>query len=106
MMIHGTDELRVCQNRLSELEARAEQIVTHPQKSRRVKEMEMAGVRGMIAQLQQELQAYELAQIQHSIHTLRDELQGIEIAKLPFAIQKTLDVLEEVTHVLQPAVSL
>jgi hypothetical protein len=46
---------------------------------------------------------YELTRIQHSIHTLRDELQGIEAAKLPSVIQKTLDVLEEVTHVLQPA---
>jgi len=29
-------------------------------------------------------------------------LQGIEAAKLPSVIQKTLDVLEEVTHILQP----
>lgn len=70
--------------------------------SRRVKEMEQAGVHGMVEQLQREIQAYELARIQHSIHILRDELQGIEAAKLPSVIQKTLDVLEEVTHVLQP----
>lgn len=48
------------------------------------------------------LDTYELARIQHSIHILRDELQGIEVAKLPSVIQKTLDVLEEVTHILQP----
>ena len=97
------DELSICQRRLLDLQTRAEQIVTHPQKSRRVKEMELAGVHGMIEQLQREIQAYELARIQHAIHTLRDELQGIEAAKLPSVIQKTLDVLEEVTHVLQPA---
>lgn len=56
----------------------------------------------MVEQLQREIQAYELARIQHSIHILRDELQGIEAAKLPSVIQKTLDVLEEVTHILQP----
>ena len=103
-MIQNADELRICQHRLLELQARAEQIVSHPQKSRRVKEMELAGVRGMVEQLQREIQAYELARIQHSIHTLRDELQGIEAAKLPAVIRKTLDVLEEVTHVLQPTV--
>ena len=103
-MIQNADELRICQGRLIDLQARAEQIVTHPQKSRRVKEMELAGVRGMIEQLQQEIQTYELARIQHSIHTLRDELQGIEAAKLPAVIQKTLDVLEEVTHILEPTV--
>jgi len=102
MTIYDTNEFQVCQNRLSELEARAEQIITHPQKSRRVKEMEMAGIRGMIEQLQREIQAYELAQIQHSIHALRDELQGVETTRLPDVIQKTLDVLEEMTHVMQP----
>ena len=101
-MIQNADELRICQRRLLELQTRAEQIVTHPQKSRRVKEMELAGVHGMVEQLQREIQAYELARIQHSIHILRDELQSIEAAKLPSVIQKTLDVLEEVTHVLQP----
>lgn len=101
-MIQNADELRICQRRLLDLQTRAEQIVTHPQKSRRVKEMELAGVRGMVEQLQQEIQAYELARIQQSIHTIRDELQGIEAAKLPAVIQKTLDVLEEVTHIMQP----
>ena len=80
-MIQNADELRICQRRLLELRTCAEQIVTHPQKGRRVKEMELAGVHGMIEQLQREIQSYELTRIQHSIHTLRDELQGIEAAK-------------------------
>ena len=102
-MIHNIDELRICQHRLLDLQTRAEQIVTHPQKSKRVKEMELAGVHGMIEQLQREIQSYELACIQHSIHALRDELQDIEAAKLPSVIQRTLDVLEEMTYILQPA---
>ena len=57
----------------------------------------------MIEQLQREIQSYELACIQHSIHALRDELQDIEAAKLPSVIQRTLDVLEEMTYILQPA---
>ena len=104
-MIHNTDDLGICQRRLLGLQTRAEQIVTHPQKSRRIKEMELAGVRGMIEQLEREIQAYEFARIQHSIHILRDELRDTEVARLPFMIQKTLDVLEEMTHVLQPAPS-
>ncbi|MBL7064980.1 MAG: hypothetical protein ISS49_12355 [Anaerolineae bacterium] len=104
-MIHNTDELGICQRRLLGLQTRAEQIVTHPQKSRRIKEMELAGVRGMIGQLEREIQAYEFARIQHSIHILRDELRDTEVIKLPSMIQKTLDVLEEMTRVLQPALS-
>lgn len=102
-MIQNSDERRVCQRRLLELRARAEQIVTHPHKSRRVKDMELAGVRGMVEQLQQEIQTYDFARIQQSIHTLKGELKDIEPAQLPTVMQKTLDVLEEVTFVLQPA---
>ena len=59
-MIQNADELRICQRRLFELQTRAEQIVTHPQKSRRVKEMELAGVRGMVEQLQGEGESEDL----------------------------------------------
>jgi len=103
MTINNSDELKVCQRHLLELRARAEQIVVEPQKSRRVKDMELAGVRGMIEQLRGEIQAYELAQIQHTIYTLRSELDGIDSESLPAVMQRTLDVIEEVTHVLQPA---
>jgi len=63
------DELRICQRCLLELQTRAEQIVTHPQKSRRVKEMELAGVHGMVEQLQREIQAYELARTSSTLST-------------------------------------
>ena len=101
-MIQNVNELEVCKCRLTKLQNRIEQIVIHPQKSRRAKEMELAGVRGMIEQLQWEIQSYEIAQIQHSIHTLKDELQGIDSANLPKLVQKTLDVLEKMTDALQP----
>jgi hypothetical protein len=105
-MIQNLNELEVCKCRLKKLQNRIEQIVIHPQKSRRAKEMELAGVRGMIEQLQQEIQSYELAQIQQSIHTLKDELQGIDSADLSKLVQKTLDVLEKMTNVLQPTLPL
>jgi len=101
-MIQNLNELEVCKHRLKKLYNRIEQIVIHPQKSRRAKEMELAGVRGMIEQLQREIQSYELSQIQQSIHTLKDELRGIDSANLSKLVQKTLDVLEEMTNVLQP----
>ncbi|MBC8232323.1 hypothetical protein H8E77_22480 [bacterium] len=66
-MIQNFNELEVCKHRLTKLQNRIEQIVIHPKKSRRAKEMELAGVRGMIEQLQREIQSYELAQIQQSI---------------------------------------
>jgi len=92
-MIQNPDELEFCKHRLRELENRAEQIVIHPQKSRRAKEMELAGVRGMIEQLQRETQSYDIAQLHQSVHTLKDKLQRIEPTNLSEIAQKTLDVL-------------
>ncbi len=65
-MIQNIDELEVCRCRLVKLQNQIEQIVTHPQKSRRTKDMELAGVRGMIEQLQQEIQSYKLTRLQQS----------------------------------------
>ncbi len=104
-MIRDESEFRSSRRRLLKLQSRAESIVTDPQKSRRVKDMELAGVHSMINQLQQEIRAYELAQIQCTIHDLKSELQDADVASLPFVIQKTLDVLEEMTRVLQPALN-
>ena len=101
-MIQDVNELEISKSRLSQLQARVENIVTHPKKSRRIKEMELAGVLGMIQQIQQEIRSYELTQIQRSIHVLKDELQKTEAANLPKLVFQTLDVLEEVTNVLQP----
>lgn len=88
-MIQNVNELEVCKRRLLSLQTRIEQIVTHPQKSRRAKEIELAGVRGMIDQLQQEIQSFELSQIQQSIHTLKVELQAVEPANLTLIVQET-----------------
>jgi len=62
-MIQNLNELEVCKHRLKQLQNRIEQIVIHPQKSKRAKEMELAGVRGMIEQLQREIQSYEFVLI-------------------------------------------
>jgi len=104
-MIQNVNELEVCKCRLLALQARIEQIVTHPQKSRRAKEMELAGVRGMIDQLQQEIQSFEFSQIQQSIHTLKAELQEVHPTNLTLIVQKTLSVLEKMTTVLLPPAS-
>ena len=103
-MIQNIDELEVYRRRLVKLQNQIEKIVTHSQKSRRAKDMELAGVRGMIEQLQQEIQSYKLTKLQESIHTLKDELQESDsLANLPNMVQKTLGVIEEMVNILQVA---
>ncbi|MBC8230702.1 hypothetical protein H8E77_14225 [bacterium] len=87
-MIQNVNELEVCKRRLLSLQARIEQIVTHPQKSRRAKEMELAGVRGMVHHLKQELQTFELSQFQQPIHTIKAELQEGHPENQTWIVQK------------------
>ena len=104
-MIQNVEELQICKRRLFKLQNRVERIVTNPKKGRRAKEMELAGVRGMINQLRGEIQSFELSQIQKSIHTLKQELQDGDSANLPTIVQETLSLLEEVATVLHPTAS-
>lgn len=101
-MIRDDEELAVSQQRLGELRVRVERIVADPVKSRRVKDMELAGVQGMIAQIEKDILSYSLSQLQQSIHGLRNELHTHESPDLPGALSRTLGLLEEVTRILQP----
>lgn len=104
-MIQNVDELSVCKQRLLSLQGRQARIVTQPNKNRRTKEMELPGVRGMISQLQEEIQRFELSQIQQSIHTLQAELHGASVANLPTIVLRTLSLLEKMTTVMQQSQS-
>lgn len=99
-MIHNDEELSIARERLQDLERRVEQIVSDPDKSRRAKEMELAGVRGMIFQIEQETRAYQLSSIQQSIHAIQNELESGESTELSVVVSKTLKILEEMTNVI------
>ena len=58
-MIQNVNELEICKRRLQKLQAWAQQIVNQPNKSERAKEMELAGIRRLIEQIQQEIQNFE-----------------------------------------------
>jgi hypothetical protein len=106
-MIQGAEELAIAQERLRELQARIEQIVSDPHKSRRAKEMELAGVRSMMMQIEREIREYNLSEIQRTIQSLQGELESSEgTVDLLVVVSKTLNVLEEVTQILlQPTVA-
>ena len=105
-MIQNAEELAIAYERLGELEKRFEQIVADPRKSRRAKEMELAGVRGMMMQIEREIREHNLSEIQQSIHVIQGELaSGGESVDLSGVVIKTLGVLEEITRVLELAVN-
>ena len=68
-MIKNVHEHEICKHRLLKLQTWAEEIGTNPNTSEFAKELELAGVRGMIEQLQQEIESFESPPIKPPIDT-------------------------------------
>ena len=95
MAIPELDDLRIARERLAQLNARVENIVTDPGKSRRVKDMELAGVRGMVEQIESEIRHHRLSAIRKQVDALRDELGKTDIESVNRVVGGTLDLVEQ-----------
>ncbi|MBI1924109.1 NAD-dependent DNA ligase LigA, partial [Candidatus Poribacteria bacterium] len=71
-MIQNVDELKVCKQHLLKFQMWEEEIETDANKSAFAKELELAGVRGMMEQIQSEIQSFECTQAQ--IESLREQI--------------------------------
>lgn len=100
-MIETDQELAVCKERLQELHTRYRAILADSHKSARMKELELAGVRGMIKQIESEVMVYLLSQIQQAIQALRTKVQDTERLNVPQALDETLGVLNSVTDAIR-----
>ncbi|MBI4771505.1 MAG: hypothetical protein HY784_14120 [Chloroflexi bacterium] len=100
-MIKTPDELAVSQERLSELRARFEEIANSQNKNPRIKEVELAGVRGMIEQIDAEITSYLLTEIHQTIDSLRVRVRETDTLNLPQALDETLGVLDSVTDLMR-----
>jgi hypothetical protein len=70
LMIEESKEVQIARERLAMLRRRREEIVTDPDKPRRAKDMELAGVQGMMAQVEAEIQAYTAARMREQVRRL------------------------------------
>ncbi len=71
-MIQNVTELKICKQHLLKFQIWEEEIETDANKSAFAKEMELAGVRGMMEQIQGEIQSFECTQAQ--IESLREQI--------------------------------
>ena len=100
-MIETPDEVAVSRERLFELRARYEEIANSQNKNPRIKEVELAGVRGMIEQIDAEIAGYLLTEIHQTINSLRVRVRETDTLNLPQALDETLGVLDSVTDLMR-----
>lgn len=95
MMAEEERNVHVARQRVQQLRERVTEIVTDPHKPRRVKDMELAGVRGMIEQIQKEIRSSQALRIRRQIQALRSELNAGAPDSLTSVMAGTLDLVEQ-----------
>ena len=93
-MPNDTAQLGIARERLATLRGRVEDVVADPSKPRRVKDMELAGIRGMIEQIEAEVHRLEARSIREHVGELRMELATGDAQALTRVIGGTLDLVE------------
>ena len=100
-MIETSDELAISRERVNHLRSRYQEIAGEPNKDSRIKEVELAGVRGMIEQIDAEIASYLLTEIHQTINSLRVRVRETGTLNLPQALDETLGVLDSVTDLMR-----
>jgi hypothetical protein len=103
-MIENQEQLDFSIEQLAKLRQRAQKIEADPAKDILFKEMELAGIRGMIAQIEKEIRLYNLARLRETLQELQIRSRTTTPEKLPELFAQTLGAIEEFTVALQPVV--
>jgi len=101
-MIENHEQLIHSQQQLARLRTMENRVVNHPDRDPRLKKSELAGIRSMIAQIEQEIRAYSLFRLQSSINELEEQAQTTNLERLPELVSQKVRALREAADALQP----
>jgi hypothetical protein len=79
-----------------------ERVVNHPDRDPRLKKSELAGIRGMIAQIEREIRVYNLSRLQNSLNELEEQAHHLSVEQLPELLSQKIRAMREVANALQP----
>jgi len=103
-MITTSEQFDFSIQQLDKLRQRAQTIEADPAKDILFKEMELAGVRGMIAQIEKEIRVYNLARFQETLKELQLRSQSTSPERLPELFGQMLGAMNEFTTAMQPVI--
>ncbi|MDP6117597.1 MAG: hypothetical protein QGF00_13050 [Planctomycetota bacterium] len=94
-MTENEQEIDIARSRLKDLRIQAERIVTDSDKLRRVKDMELAGIHGMIEQVENEIRELISSDLREQVGELRSRLHSEDPQALGEIVDGALDVVEQ-----------
>lgn len=103
-MIENLEQLNFSRQQLDKLRQHAQEIEADPAEDILFKEMELAGVQGMMDQIEKEVRLYNLARFRETVQELQLRSRTTPPEKLSELFAQTLGAIEEFTLALQPVV--
>jgi len=103
-MIKDHEAFMAAQDRLVDLRRMVEKIKTDSQLNQRQRAVELAGVRGLIDEIETEVRQYQLALLQTRLNQLQARVAATTPADMPELVAQVISAMQELTRILQPAV--
>jgi hypothetical protein len=102
-MINDHEAFMAAQDRLVDLRRMVEKIKTDSQLNQRQRAVELAGVRGLIDEIETEVRQYQLALLQARLNQLQARVAATTPAEMPELVAQIISAMQELTQTLQPA---
>jgi len=103
-MITDQEGLFAACDRLAELRGMLQKISSDPKLNSRQRSTELAGVRGLAQEIEQEVRQYHIGQLQKRLNQLQARAATTSPAEMPEIVSQLIAAMQEFTQVMQPAV--
>jgi hypothetical protein len=102
-MIQDQEGLVAARDRLADLLTMRKKIESDLKLNHRQRASELAGVRGIIEEIEHEIRQYHLAQLQERLNQLQVRAVTAPPAEMPELVSQVIAAVQELTEALQPA---
>ncbi len=103
-MIETQEQLLFLQDRLEKLKSWEKRAVDDLALDPRLKESKLAGIRSMMAQIEQQIRAYNMSRLQNTLAELEEKAQQTSIEQMPALLSQTIRAIRELCKTMQPIV--
>jgi hypothetical protein len=101
-MIENQEQLLFSQDRLEKLKSWEKRAVDDLTLDPRLKESKLAGIRGLMAEIEREIYVYNMSRLQNTLDELEQKAQKISIEQVPALLSQTIRAMRELTNAIQP----
>jgi hypothetical protein len=102
-MIKDREGIIAARDRLVDLRRMVEKIKSDPKLNQRQRSIELAGVRGLIEEIELEIRQYQLAHLQEKLNQLQARAASTTPDEMPELVAQVISAMQELTQTLQPA---